>query len=879
MSNDTRCDQAARRAVGAELDKTLFVEAGAGSGKTTSLVERILALLDDGVAMENIAAITFTEKAAAELRNRVHQMVQERLSESERIEQPFEAERYRTALDQLDGAAITTLHGFALRILSQHAIEAELPPRFEVSPLEAFEDRWEEIRDNLLDSPEHRQTVLLARVLAIDISKLRQLAGLFDDNWDLVENRIVDDTPLMLPKLSHLPDRYREVAELSRHCQDSQDRMMARLHQIGEMGERLRQVADNSYETIRLLFGSQPSFKSGTTGRKVNWLDSFPLADVRDKVSALGDVVQVTRAQVTDAVIEDLARVLGEFIVSTAGERRGRGVLEFHDLLVLARRVLCHPEHGPRVRAALADRYRRLLLDEVQDTDPIQLDIAGLIGAAGSDDGRCWAELTTEPGRLFFVGDPKQSIYRFRRADIALFMQVQQTAAFEQVSLTRNFRSVEPVLTWVNDLFDGFMAPPSESGLDIQPYYQPLTPVRGRPPTGPPVIVLGSEEHPTRTLSVGDMRAVEAAGVADVILTAVNQRWSVDDGSEGWRSARLEDICVLLQTRTSLPQLEQALDDAAIPYRIEAGSLVWASRAVRDLMSIVRTVADPTDEVALVNALRSPAFGCGDDDLYTFKVVHRGRWDYLSPLPAGLSPDHPVGEAMGWLAGLHAQCRWLSPSELIGLIVRDRRLMELGCFGPRRARDVWRSLRLVVEHARTFGATERAAIAGKTAGSGLREFVAWVDRKVERQDRESDAILAESDDDAVRITTIHGAKGREFPIVIVSGTYAGSSPSKVDVVWPPDGGYGVKFTKDLSTATYREHQERENMMAYAERVRLLYVALTRARDHLVVSVHRLGRSANSTAAPSLAEMVVDHAAELPELALQPQRRPIGQPPR
>ena len=187
-------------------------------------------------------------------------------------------------------------------------------------------------------------------------------------------------------------------------------------------------------------------------------------------------------------------------------------------------------------------------------------------------------------------------------------------------------------------------------------------------------------------------------------------------------------------------------------------------------MFIVRTLADPTDEVALVNALRSPAFGCGDDDLYTFKVTHRGRWSYLRPRPAGLPADHPVGVAMAWLAGMHAQCRWLSPSELIRMIVRDRRLMELGCFGLRRARDVWRSLRMVIEQARAFGETEQAGIAGRSGGSGLREFVSWVDLKINRQERESESAQSETDDDAVRITTIHGAKGREFPIVVLSGT-------------------------------------------------------------------------------------------------------------
>ena len=874
--DDVARDEAARDAVSGNLAETLFVEAGAGSGKTTSLVQRVLSLLDDGTEMENIAAITFTDKAASELRNRIRRVVQDRLSAAETANDGDKAQHYRAALEQLDGAAVTTLHGFALRILSLHAIEAGLPPRVEVSPVEEFEDRWDEIRDSLLDGPDHWKTVVISRSLGIKASALRDLTEAFEANWDLVEERVLDDAPLALPDLRHLVVEYRGAARLAEYCRNDDDAMCERLRRIGEVGGRLGEAAPDGYDFIRLLFGPQPSFKVGNVGRSANWPDSPSLGDVREAVVKLGESVDHAKALVVTAVVEHLSRILAGAVVKAAEDRRRRGVLEFHDLLVLARRLLRDPEHGAGVRAALAARYRRLLLDEFQDTDPIQMDIAELIATAGPADGSVRTGSETGRGHLFFVGDAKQSIYRFRRADVALFMQVQQTASYERVSLTRNFRSVRPVLGWINELFDGFMVTKGWNGLDIQPDYKPLTPVRADPSEGPPVIVLGAEEHPAQSVTTGEMREIEGAEVADAILTAVNRRWSVDDGDGGWRPARFEDVCVLLPTRTSLPQLEQALSDAEIPYRIEAGSLVWASREIRDLMAVVRALADPTDEAALVNALRSPAFGCGDDDLCTFKVAHGGRWDYLSPLPAGLPTAHPVGEAMEWLSGMHTRCRWLSSSEAIRETVRERRLMELGYFGPRRARDVSRSLRLVIEQARLFGESEQARLSGRTAG-GLRDFVAWVDRKISRLDREPEDVLSETDDDAVRITTIHGAKGREFPIVILSGTNVASPQSRVGVVWPSDGGYGVRLTKKLSTATYVEHEAGEKLMAHAERIRLLYVALTRARDHLVVSVHRLSRSESSKADPSLAEMVVENAAALPAAGLGIERRQAPPP--
>ena len=849
-------DQADRDAIEAELNSTLFVEAGAGSGKTTALVARVKSLLDTGVAMENIAAITFTEKAAAELKNRLR----EKLSESG---------DHPEALDQLDGAAITTLHGFALRILSQHAIEAGLPPRLEVSPTEAFEDRWVEFQNRLLHSSEQEHALVLARILGLNMGHLRNLARILDDNWDLAAREMGKQPPptgpIDLPDVSGFPTWFAEVADLSMHCTDPTDRMLPKLGAIAERAKLLRGAAGDADQILRLLFVPGLSFTKA--GQKGNWPDEESgdpsLPEVASRLRELGDAIKNLRAYVADVLIERLTLVLAAFTLEAAEDRRRQGVLEYHDLLVLARNLLRHPQHGQEIREALAGRYQRLLLDEFQDTDPIQIELAKLI-ATPSGDHRHWSELRDEAGRLFFVGDPKQSIYRFRRADIALYTQTGQARTVDRKSLTRNFRSVEPILDWINALFEEFMAPPSPSEQHIQPNYQALEPVRRQPPNGPAVAVL-NREHP-KTAGTRGLREAEAQEVAQAILTAVGQGWSVGDGLDGeerqrWRPARLEDICILLPTRTSLLQLEQALEGHGIPYRIEAGSLIWTSQIIREVMAAVRALADPTDEVALLNALRSPAFGCGDDDLFTYKVAYRGQWNYTAVRPQHLPSDHPVGEAMSWLAELHAKARWLNPSQILERIVRERRLMESSCFGQHRARDVWRSLDVVVDQARQFE---------ESGGRGLREFVAWVERKIGEQTRESDVILSETDDDAVRITTIHAAKGREFPIVILSGTYARSRPMSAQMVWPDEGGFGVRFSNLLRTKSFADHQDHEEEMEHAERVRLLYVALTRAMDHLVVSAHRMGRSENSTAMPSMAEMVVDNAAWLPEAEWLPE---------
>ena len=609
--------------------------------------------------------------------------------------------------------------------------------------------------------------------MGIGPSHLRNLAQTLDDNWDLVQDRMGGEPPpegsVQLPDLRPLVEQLQAAAELESYCCDSEDKLLARLRQIDRLAAQLEEALDSAEEAVRILFDRRlPSFRVGNVGRNQSWPDECPVAAVRLQVGELEATVDDAKHQIADAVINRLTLVLAHHTLEAAQDRQRKGVLEFHDLLVLARNLLRHPEHGAAVRSALAERYQRLLLDEFQDTDPIQIDLAKLIAAPPDDTSR-WSQLADRPGRLFYVGDPKQSIYRFRRADIKLFNQA-GAAGVTRKSLTRNFRSAEPILNWVNELFKGFMAPPGDDADHIQPHYQALEPVRGGPPVGPAVAVLNTE-HPKKT-GMAKMREAEADEVAQAILTALSQGWSVGDGKRGdksdrWRPARLEDICVLLPSRTSLPQLEAALQTHDIPYRIEAGSLIWAAQTIREVMSTVRALADPTDEAALVNALRSPAFGCGDDDLYDFKINHRGRWNYLARLPESLPRVHPVSEAMAWLADQHRQVRWSRTSQLLEHIVRERRLLETSCFGSRRPRDVWRSLHLLIDQARQFE---------ETGGLGLREFVAWVDRKIDDQTRETDVIMSETDDDAVRITTVHASKGREFPIVILSGTHVERRP-------------------------------------------------------------------------------------------------------
>lgn len=525
-----------------------------------------------------------------------------------------------------------------------------------------------------------------------------------------------------------------------------------------------------------------------------------------------------------------------------AEARRRSGRLEFHDLLVLSRDLLRSPVHGAEVRAALHATHQRLLLDEFQDTDPIQVELAVRIAAGAAGDASSWTDVQPEPGRLFVVGDPKQSIYRFRRADISMYLLAQSHLG-ETVELSTNFRTTPSVLRWVNDVFSRLIV--AQTGM--QPSYRPLLEHRPEAPGGTRVVTLGREPLPDKT-SATAVRTAEASEVALAIQTALAEKWQVRDG-DTWRDVQPDDIAILVPARTSLPQLEAALDAAKVPYRAEASSLVYRTPEVRDLLMVARALDDPSDPLSLVSALRSPLFGCGDDDLWTWKQA-KGSFSIFSRIPDDQA-HHPVTQAISWLAQLQRRAQHLAPSEVLEAVVADRRMMETG-IDTGRSRDVWRRLRFVLDQARSWTETE---------GGGLRSYLAWAERQGDEASRVAESVLPETDAHSVRILTIHAAKGLEFPVVIVSGlsSMPGGARRGIDVLWS-DTGVAYKFKENLQTLDFEAAKPIDEQMGHAERLRLLYVAATRARDHLIVSLHRATRGPRDDGKKTSAELLAEASA-------------------
>ncbi|MGQ0466158.1 MAG: UvrD-helicase domain-containing protein [Sporichthyaceae bacterium] len=839
-------DSSARTTIRTDFGRTLFVEAGAGTGKTYALVTRVVHMVATGhlAQMSQLAAITFTENAAAELRSRIRQGLLE-ASEGEHADYVYDEnqrKRCRAALDDLEDAVLTTLHGFASRILAEAPLEAGLPPGFSVeegAAGEAADRAWDAFVDELLDDSALRDHILAGLTLALNLRALREIADLLGASWDRLRDRPLREVPL--PPI----DAGAVIAHLrvavADEAQWPDDGLAAHLLEMRVLADDLATLGD----PLDVLDALNAVELGSRAGNKTVWSNAgLDKAAIADALQQAEDARAQLLAAVGAAVTSTLAARVQDWLLARAEVRRREGALAYHDLLVLARDVL--RSSGP-VRARLHALWPTLLIDEFQDTDPLQVEIAYLLAAEWEQHPPvAWDEMRVEGSRLFFVGDAKQSIYRFRRADIDIFTAV--GAHHPHAALSVNFRSVPGVLAAVNHAFDRLIGDDDRAGIA----YDHLAASRTMGSAEAPVLLLGGPCD----LPAPALRTAEATHLADVAVRAKRDGWLVGtDEAKPGRPASYRDMAILLPTRTSLPALEKALQVRGVPYRIESRSLVWSTDAVRGVVAILAAVDNPADEVALLAALRNPGLACSDVDLVQWRAWG-GRWSLFAETPEAAPQDHPVAAALRTLRAWHEQRWWTPVNELVEEVVRDLRLIELTA-AQLRPRDHWRRLRFVLDQARAWC---------DAGGSGLAGFVAWARRQMEEDVDVMETVVPEPDDDAVRILTVHGSKGLEFGITMVAGLGA-AADRPMKVVWTDDGPQvrlraGVLETPGWSAAVPHEREQERR-----EAIRLLYVALTRAMDHLVVGCyHRPPKTGKQSRAQLVWGLLAGGALAATELA-------------
>jgi ATP-dependent helicase/nuclease subunit A len=863
----------------------LLVRAGAGSGKTEVLARRFIALIAGEVEGRQplmpaqVSAITFTEKAAHDMRARIAAVLDERIL----AQAPGEGRSHLLrARAMMPLARISTIHAFCARILRENALDAALDPDFQV--LDEYESQTflERLCKQVLVDAVRRAdpgACYLARARRLDRGTPREGAL-------AIVMRILDE----LARIGRTPQwLYDATCETAARAQAESNRVAALADELSRRLDELLSagiLSPGAEQTIAPLRSRHDEYRARILAihaqvepEALDFLREFCeciphaqghikdcVASIRnivnrgansrfglggELISAYGAVRALPRAREIAATVHGLATRLE---AAKAEER----LVTFDDLLFRTRELL---EHNPGTRLRYQAMLRALLVDEFQDTDAVQHEIvARLIDA----------EPGTQAPELFIVGDEKQSIYRFRGADVAGFGRIKDRlkTSIQELPLLGNRRSSRNIVAFVNGIGAALMRseeqpPPSYwvewsaahalnavRTTELDPSVEIITTIPGYPvesATAPHQRAPDSAPSTTRArkLNAGRKRVLEGRAIASRIDQLVGREMVAESGNE-LQPIRYSDIVLLLRAFTDVAIYETALLDARIPCYTVKGRGFFACQEVLDFIELLTAVDDPGDSLALAAVLRSPFFGLSDDCLAEIALRRdpaRESMHHSLPRPFSIAFSSAAPAFSGLAAGREYAVRaWQVLEELWQLRQRGSIMAvvehalaatsyEAVMIGLRQGPQRVANLRKLAELARDFGSRRLFT---------FHDFVVHLRRLAEQQPYEPPAQIVGESENVVRLMTVHQAKGLEFPVVIVAD--AGRKPdndNRNPVADPRNGlllrdavGSGMDEIPNQMLDEFRQRSQSEQQ---AESLRLLYVALTRARDRLILS--------------------------------------------
>ncbi|HUS91878.1 MAG TPA: UvrD-helicase domain-containing protein [Phycisphaerae bacterium] len=842
MAGEVRLTDAQRAAACDRIGENLALRSGAGCGKTFVLARRFVELLrgraDADNALARLVALTFTEKAALEMSARVRRMLSDAAADAGPELRPV----LLSWLGEMPEARISTIHSFCAALLRGRAVEAGIDPSFAVCSDELLVEQM---------IAEAAEEALLAAVEAgrDDVAEL--LAGAsFDSLAELVRTLIDRRTDCDLPGLSDpaaVIGRWRGLIDArrgewlaplgtdaalraavedltARPCSDPGDRLYVfREEQLAVVGQILADPAAATGEQFALL-----NDKPGGIGSPKAWGKD----EVRDVRAGLKELIGRVRqyAVFTEDLgeadetaarhVAALARLALEAEGLYARQKRRRGLLDFTDLLACTERLLAEQ---PATREALARQIDQLLVDECQDTNEFQLRLLGrLIDLPHDADG------APPAGRLFVVGDAKQSIYRFRGAQVEGFRRLcDRIGEGNQEHLALSFRTHEAGIEFVNHLFGPLM------GAD----YEPISAHRTLTPPQPSVEVLlaaGTEREPIETAD--DAARAQAALTAERIRQMLDggERLVWDAGAEQWRPVEPRDIAILFARMTRSLDYERELQQRGVSYYVVAGTGFFQQQEVFDVLNALAAIDNPLDDVALFGAFRSSLFGLDDNAL--MHLAEACGPPYFPALSVcdlsgrvGEDPHEALRFAVELIGRLHRGKDAVGIDRLLEELLAETGYEATLLSGPQGKRRLG-NVRMVIDRARAASAD----------GLSLAEFLAQMQELVLNESRYEQAAVAGEYENVVRLMTIHKAKGLEFPVVVLPDLNAGRRGaggrllirSDLGVVLKP-AGRDADGEEPAAPLSYRLARRLEDEADEREALRKLYVAATRHRDHLV----------------------------------------------
>jgi ATP-dependent helicase/nuclease subunit A len=879
---ERRSDEESRRLIQDEIDDTLVVEAAAGTGKTTELVTRIVRVLAEGRAtVREIVAVTFTEKAAGELKLRLRQRLEE---ERHRPHAPEAAARLEDAVQNLEEAHVSTIHGFCADLLRERPVEARIDPLFRVLTEGQAERLFDEafagwFQGCLEDPPEGVRRSLRRASRGFrpgDVDEDGPMERLRRAGYDLTQWRDFRGAWTREPferdaAIARLIELVHALADISRSASYAGDNLFVDTEPVRRLSKDLGRIAMaarsadlDGLESQLVELRRNRDFKRGRKGSGPTYAKGVTRAQVLDARDVLIAALEDFQIR-ADA---DLAAVLHGELLSCVDRYQAlkarEGALDFLDLLLHARNLI---RDNTVVRNHFQSRFRRLFVDEFQDTDPLQAELLLLLASKDGAETR-WQHVDPVPGKLFVVGDPKQSIYRFRRADVEIYRRVcallvDRGATF--VELRRSFRSVPNIQRVVNAAF----APVMDGDVEArQARYVPLEPWRTDHEGQPSVVVLPVPEPYAQRFVTA--RAIEKS-LPDAVGAYVEwlvrkSGWTVTERREPGKRVPLEarHICILFRRFVSYGEditraYVDALEARGVKHLLVGGRAFHDREEIETLRAALMAIEWPDDQLSVFATLRGALFAIGDEELLEYQHLAGRFHPFRIPetIPSGLEP---IREALTALRDWHTRRNRRPVAETISDLLGHTRAHVAFVLRPGGEQALANVLH-VAELARQY------EIEG---GMSFRGFVEAL-REAASGGQAAEAPILEEGSDGVRLMTVHKAKGLEFPVVILADITARLTPYDASRHLDADrercalriGGWSPKDLNDnRDTELRREQKEGE---------RVAYVAVTRARDLLVVPAVGDGPHTDGWVAPMNAALYPS------EDARRVQERAIGCP--
>jgi len=836
----TPADQEQRDHIRNDLDSNIVVEAAAGTGKTTSMVGRMVALLlEDKCKISTIAAVTFTKKSASELRERFHAGLMSRARSTE----VSESKRglLRNAVENIEQCFIGTIHSFCGRILRERPIEAGVRVAFEEIDEVADQRLQEEAWDMFVAEAYTKQDSVLDELTDVGLT-IGQLGDAFKK---FVLYPDVETWPSEKPKsipfmaiadaVNAYVNHIREI-EYMLPVNPGSDKLSVEYRKL-ERAVRQRDLS-NPLVLMEILEGCKYSNKMLT---QKPWGDYKQNSkDERDRWEDFyASTIKPALSQWREIRYEIIIRVLQSATDVYDKMRIGRGLLNFQDLLMKASEVL---RDSPHVRAYFKKRFTHLLIDEFQDTDPVQAKLMMYLTATDESETQ-WDRCMPRPGSLFVVGDPKQSIYRFRRADIVTYNRVKEIieqSGGKILTLSANFRTSPEILKWVNDEFTERFP---ESATNHAPGYVPFDYGRQDGTKG--------DFHGVQRLDIPEdyskkpylSLGYEADAITNTIAVALEKGMTVshsahDEAKGAKPQVQPGDFLIVTRGKKNMNEYAKRLGALGIPHEVTGGTVLNETREIALLCTLLYSVVHADDPVALVNLLRGELFGFSDRLLFRFRQSN-GCFKYTSQVQEELTTEDTerFTNAFSRLKQYATWLRHLPHVSALERIVQDSGLLALAASkesGNIRAG----SLEKVIEIVRA----EQSQIHDVT---GLVELI----RKLSEGELDHDGMIAgQAPESVVRIMNLHKVKGLEASIVFLADTkgekkhevslHVDRSEASLTRGFMSIRGESGTFTSGPLLAhphDWELAQETEEPFQNAETTRLLYVAATRAGSNLVVS--------------------------------------------